>query len=106
MIGDPIAYIIPRRRRLVGNAMNKSRAEILNSWIASEHVRLHVVQGWPDSDRKQVVLLAIRRTLQSLTGDPDARIFPCSICRSVSRPSLLRASRRAAGAEIYCGVAA
>jgi hypothetical protein len=59
-------------------------AEINRDWLASEHHRLHHVERWPDSPRKQAVLGAIQSTLSSLLRHPatEPGIFNCFICQS------------------------
>ncbi len=55
-------------------------------WIASEHHRLHTVEGWPDSPHKEATLRAIHSTLASLRSDQS--ITPgCPICSSRRRVS-------------------
>jgi len=51
-------------------------------WIASEHHRLHTVEGWPDSPHKEATLLAIHSALASLAQDPSLTAgFPaCEVC--------------------------
>ncbi len=39
---------------------------MVRQWIRCEQHRLHVVERWPDSPSKEVVLTAIRATLQGL----------------------------------------
>ena len=43
-----------------------------NQWIASEHHRLHTVEGWPDSPHKEATLQAIYSTLASLERDSSS----------------------------------
>jgi hypothetical protein len=53
---------------------------MISDWIAMEYHRLHVVEKWPDSPRKEANLAAIRSALASLSretlssGDPKASI--------------------------------
>jgi len=55
-------------------------------WIATEHYRLHIVEGWPDSPYKEATLRGIRSALASLGNDPS--IIPaCPICSSRRRVS-------------------
>jgi hypothetical protein len=58
--------------------------EFNNEWLASEHQRLHSVEQWPDSPRKQAVLDAIQSTLDSLSRHPGAAQgkFSCFLCES------------------------
>jgi hypothetical protein len=53
-------------------------------WIASEHHRLHTVEGWQDSSYKEATLRAIHSTLASLTQDPmvAASLPACEVCLS------------------------
>ena len=64
-------------------------------WIAMEHYRLHSVEEWPDSPRKQATLTAIRSTLDSV-GQADAiGAQECSICLSRQRgPEVLQFPQR------------
>jgi hypothetical protein len=57
--------------------------EINTAWLEFEHERLHDVEQWPDSPRKQAVLAAIASTLRSLSHHPgiDAK-FSCLVCGS------------------------
>jgi hypothetical protein len=50
----------------------------LNQWIAVEHSRLHGVEYWPDSLRKQTVLAAIHSSIRSLMTGDNAAQFDCS----------------------------
>lgn len=58
-----------------------------NQWIASEHHRLHTVEGWPDSPHKEATLRAIHSALGSLMRDPalSATLPPCEVCLSRRR---------------------
>jgi len=51
-------------------------------WIASEHHRLHTVEGWPEGPYKDATLRAIHSTLASLAhGASVAAGFPaCETC--------------------------
>jgi hypothetical protein len=53
-------------------------------WLASEHQRLHNVELWPDSPRKQAAIGAIQSTLESLSRHPGAAEanFTCFLCES------------------------
>jgi len=53
-------------------------------WLASEHQRLHNVEQWLDSPRKQAVLGAIQSTLDSLSRHPGTAQgkFSCFLCES------------------------
>jgi len=56
-----------------------------NQWIASEHHRLHTVEGWPDSPYKEATLRAIHSALASLSPDPSLAL--CEVCLSRRRSS-------------------
>jgi hypothetical protein len=57
-----------------------------NQWIASEHHRLHTVEGWPDSPYKDATLRAIQSTLASLENDLNLALA-CQVCLSRHRAS-------------------
>jgi hypothetical protein len=60
--------------------------EINIAWLALEHERLHSVEEWPNSPRKQAMLAAIESTLDSLSTHPGAdATFSCLICGSAKR---------------------
>jgi hypothetical protein len=42
---------------------------MISNWIAMEYHRLHVVEKWPDSPRKEANLAAIRSSLASLSRE-------------------------------------
>jgi len=52
------------------------------AWLAAEHHRLHHVEQWPDSPRKQAVIGAIRSKLDSLARYPRTpqERFSCFLC--------------------------
>jgi hypothetical protein len=54
------------------------------AWLASEHHRLHHVEQWPDSPRKQAVIEAIRSSLDSLSVYPrkSQESFICFVCET------------------------
>jgi hypothetical protein len=58
--------------------------EFNNQWLASEHHRLHNIEQWPDSPRKQAVLDAIQSALNSISHRPGAlqEGFSCFLCES------------------------
>lgn len=58
--------------------------EFNRDWLASEHQRLHNVERWPDSPRKQAILGAIQSTLKSLSRHPatESGTFGCFTCQS------------------------
>ena len=49
-------------------------------WLAIEHYRLHSVEGWPESPRKDKALAAIRSSLASLSRISEP--LDCLICAS------------------------
>jgi hypothetical protein len=49
---------------------------MLSEWIMEEHHRLHIVEQWSDGAYKQVVLAAIRSTLNGLLLDCRAAVNP------------------------------
>jgi hypothetical protein len=53
-------------------------------WGAAEHYRLHTVEEWPNSRRKEATLAAIYSRLVSLSWGPQvaARPLECGICLS------------------------
>ena len=56
---------------------------MLDQWIVMEHHRLHVVEGWPETDYKRAVLEAIHSTLDSLSShNCHSLCTRCSVCRS------------------------
>lgn len=61
-----------------------SMQEFNTEWLASEHQRLHDVEQWPDSPRKQAVLGAIQSTLDSIARHPGTAqgTFTCFVCQS------------------------
>ena len=54
------------------------------AWLATEHHRLHHVEQWPDSPRKQAVLAAIQSTLDSLAryARTAHENFICVLCET------------------------
>jgi hypothetical protein len=60
-------------------------------WLASEHYRLHLIEQWPESPRKQAVIEAIQSTLDSLSrlarrADEN---FVCVVCETKKMKSKL-----------------
>ena len=53
-------------------------------WSAAEHYRLHTVEEWPGSRRKEATLAAIQSSLVSLSWSAEvaARPIECGICLS------------------------
>ncbi len=60
-------------------------------WVALEHYRLHLVEGWPDTPYKQATLAAIQSTLASLLreGVRATSQQQCAICLSRKRASMV-----------------
>jgi hypothetical protein len=59
------------------------RLNVPSEWIAMEHYRLHTVEAWPESPRKNASLEAIHSALGALMADPAGHRQPdCDICRS------------------------
>ena len=58
-------------------------------WLATEHYRLHRVEEWPESPRKEATLAAIQSTLMTLSRDlpPNGTMPACEICSSRKRPT-------------------
>jgi len=56
-----------------------------NQWLAMEHYRLHAVEEWPDSARKEAVLAAIHLKIESLSGDPLSFPTGCIVCHERMR---------------------
>jgi hypothetical protein len=65
--------------------MNETRTSALQSWLATEHARLHVVAAWPESARKQTLLIAIRSSIAMLMTDSAATSFRCVACPTEAR---------------------
>lgn len=61
--------------------MNETRTSPLQAWLASEHARLHVVSAWPDSARKETLLIAIRSSIARLTIGSEAHCLRCVVYR-------------------------
>jgi hypothetical protein len=58
--------------------------EFNTGWLASEHNRLHNIELWPDSPRKQIALIAIQSSLVSLSrhSGTEHGKFICFLCQS------------------------
>ncbi len=66
-----------------GAVCHASMHEINTAWLEFEHERLHDVEQWPNSPRKQAVVAAIESTLDSLARHPATdETFKCLICGS------------------------
>ena len=61
-------------------------------WLAMEHYRLHSVEAWPDSPRKEAAMTAIRSKLDSLARDPRVMTQPldCQICANRKKAAVVR----------------
>lgn len=53
-------------------------------WLAMEHYRLHVIEQWSESSRKEAALRAVRSTIRSLTARGETAMV-CAICDGRSR---------------------
>ena len=56
-----------------------------DQWLAMEHYRLHAVEDWPDSPRKEAALAAIRSKIKSLAIGPLAVGLGCAVCLNRAR---------------------
>jgi len=61
----------------------------LGQWLKMEHYRLHCVERWADSPRKQAVLTGIRSALERMqAAAPASADQPmCMVCASRRRES-------------------
>jgi len=80
--------------------VNSKTTQTVYSWLASEHARLHIVTAWPECVRKQILLIAIRSSIQRLMGDQEAATFRCCVCRTASKAFLQPFSPRLAAGVI------
>ncbi|MCU1335649.1 MAG: hypothetical protein JWO19_1230 [Bryobacterales bacterium] len=74
--------------------MTETKTKTLHSWIALEHARLHLITAWPESARKQALLIAIRSSIQRLMVEPEAASFKCLVCRTGRKMMVLPSPRR------------
>jgi hypothetical protein len=58
-------------------------------WLAIEHSRLHVIENWPESAKREISLQAVRSAIRSLTGDDDPWSAECLICGEPKHSGLL-----------------
>ena len=60
--------------------------EFNTAWLASEHNRLHNIELWPDSPRKQIALSAVQSSLDSLSrhSATEQGKFICFLCQRTS----------------------
>jgi hypothetical protein len=79
---------------------------MLYSWIAAEHARLHLVAEWPESARKETVLKAIRASIQSLMTGQEVAAFTCTICRTARTVVVISRSPQPRPASRFRGMAA
>jgi hypothetical protein len=58
-------------------------------WLATEHYRLHRVEEWPESPRREATLAAIQSTLKTLSQNlpPNLAMPTCEICDTRKRPT-------------------
>jgi hypothetical protein len=75
--------------------------KFIAAWLACEHYRLHVVEQWPDSPRKQAVIEAIQSTLDSLSRDPrtvqgNVSCFLCETRKTKAKLLEMRSNREPA----------
>ena len=70
--------------------------EFNTAWLASEHNRLHNVELWPDSPRKQIALSAVQSSLDSLSrqSGTEQGKFICFLCQSKSANLTVIETRR------------
>jgi hypothetical protein len=68
------------------------RPKMLSNWIATEYHRLHLVEKWPDSPRKEANLAAIRSTLASLSRETLSSGLPKAL--------IVRTTMRARSASV------
>ena len=65
-------------------SMNQNRTKMLDSWLALEHARWQAVSAWPDSARKEVLLVAICSSIEHLQAEREAASGPGSESRRAS----------------------
>lgn len=70
--------------------------EFNTAWLASEHSRLHNVELWPDSPRKQIALSAVQSSLDSLSrqSGTEQGKFICLLCHNKSASLTVSETRR------------
>jgi hypothetical protein len=74
--------------------MSETKTKLLRSWLSSEHARLHIVAAWPDSARKEALLIAIRSSIRRLMIDQETASFTCLVCRTAGPVTVLPFSQR------------
>jgi hypothetical protein len=80
--------------------------DMLHSWIAADHARLHLIAEWPESARKETVLKAIRASIQSLMIGQEVASFTCAVCRAARTAVVLPRSPQLRPATRFHGLAA
>jgi hypothetical protein len=75
------------------------------AWLAFEHHRLHHVEQWPDSPRKQAVIEAIQSTLDSLSVYPrkSQESFICFVCEARNSKKVLEMRPTRESVQILTG---
>ena len=68
----------------VSQAMENDKT--LDTLLAVEHSRFHIVNAWPESKQKHVLLIAIQHSISQIARDPHARSCTCLLCRRVEPP--------------------
>jgi hypothetical protein len=78
--------------------------EFNTGWLASEHNRLHNIELWPDSPRKQIALIAIQSSLVSLSrhSGTEHGKFICFLCQSKSANLRVMETRGASRTPVTC----
>ena len=56
---------------------------MLYQWLMIEHSRLHVVEAWPESAHRRVILAAVLSAIKGLSSEPSlcAKSRDCTVCR-------------------------
>ena len=56
-------------------------------WLAAEHYRMHLMEGWPDGSRKDAALAAARSAMEVLVQTmPKGCTYVCGICAGRRHP--------------------
>lgn len=68
-------------------ARTEEMAMMYTEWLAMEHYRMHLIERWPDSDRKEASLAAVRSAIAGLesAAPAEASAFFCDVCHSRRR---------------------
>jgi hypothetical protein len=72
----------------------ENKSKTLYTFLAVEHARFHIVDAWPESSQKLVLLAAIQQSLRRLTADPQAASFSCLLCPSSRSVAIIHSSRQ------------